>query len=114
MKHWSEQRVAGTAGAELVRGHPDGRAGDGPTRVVIDSREVQPGDLFVGIPGEHADGGEFAAGGAGGGGVGRDRDAAVARGGGGRVRRRDHRLRRRRCRRSARWRARGGAISRRT
>ena len=61
MKHWSEQRIAGTAGAELVRGHPDGRAGDGPTRVVIDSREVQPGDLFVGIPGEHADGGEFAA-----------------------------------------------------
>ncbi len=61
MKHWSDTRVAGTAGAELVRGHPDGRAGDGPTRVVIDSREVGPGDLFVGIPGEHADGGAFAA-----------------------------------------------------
>ena len=59
MKHWSETRVAGTAGADLVRGHPDGRAADGPTRVVIDSREVGPGDLFVGIPGEQVDGGAF-------------------------------------------------------
>jgi UDP-N-acetylmuramoyl-tripeptide--D-alanyl-D-alanine ligase len=61
MKHWSDTRVAGTAGAELLRGHPDGRAADGPTRVVIDSRDVGPGDLFVGIPGERADGGSFAA-----------------------------------------------------
>jgi UDP-N-acetylmuramoyl-tripeptide--D-alanyl-D-alanine ligase len=61
VKHWSDSRVAGTAGAELVRGHPDGRAADGPTRVVIDSREAGPGDLFVGIPGERADGGSFAA-----------------------------------------------------
>jgi UDP-N-acetylmuramoyl-tripeptide--D-alanyl-D-alanine ligase len=29
-------------------------------RVVIDSREVQPGDLFVGLRGEHDDGGRFA------------------------------------------------------
>jgi UDP-N-acetylmuramoyl-tripeptide--D-alanyl-D-alanine ligase len=28
----------------------------------VDSREVQSGELFVGLPGEHADGGEFAAG----------------------------------------------------
>ena len=62
MKHWSDQRVAGTAGAELARAHPEGRAGDGPSRVVIDSREVGPGDLFVGIPGERADGGSFARG----------------------------------------------------
>jgi UDP-N-acetylmuramoyl-tripeptide--D-alanyl-D-alanine ligase len=62
VKHWSAARVAGTAGAELVREHPDGRAGDGPTRVVIDSRSIQPGDLFVGIPGERVDGGSFAAG----------------------------------------------------
>ena len=61
MKHWSDSRVAGTAGAQLARPHPDGRAGDGPTRVVIDSREAGPGDLFVGIPGERADGGSFAA-----------------------------------------------------
>jgi UDP-N-acetylmuramoyl-tripeptide--D-alanyl-D-alanine ligase len=62
MRHWSDQRIAGTAGAQLARPHPDGRAADGPTRVVIDSREVAPGDLFVGIPGERADGGSFAAG----------------------------------------------------
>jgi UDP-N-acetylmuramoyl-tripeptide--D-alanyl-D-alanine ligase len=61
MKHWSDSRVAGTAGAELARPHPDGRAGDGPARIVIDSREAGPGDLFVGIPGEHVDGGSFAA-----------------------------------------------------
>jgi UDP-N-acetylmuramoyl-tripeptide--D-alanyl-D-alanine ligase len=28
--------------------------------VTIDSRDVQPGDLFVGLPGEHVDGGRFA------------------------------------------------------
>jgi UDP-N-acetylmuramoyl-tripeptide--D-alanyl-D-alanine ligase len=61
VKHWSETRVAGTAGAELVRGHPEGRGADGPTRVVIDSRDVGPGDLFIGIPGERSDGGSFAA-----------------------------------------------------
>src|SRR3954470_544504 len=62
MRHWSDQRVAGSAGAQLVRPHPDGRAADGPSRVVIDSREAGPGDLFVGIPGERADGGSFARG----------------------------------------------------
>ena len=62
MKHWSDNRIAGTAGGRLARPQPDGRAGDGPTRVVIDSREVGPGDLFVGIPGEHLDGGSFARG----------------------------------------------------
>jgi UDP-N-acetylmuramoyl-tripeptide--D-alanyl-D-alanine ligase len=61
VRHWSDQRVAGAAGAELVRGHQRGRAADGPARTVIDSRAVQPGDLFVGIPGEHVDGGAFAA-----------------------------------------------------
>ena len=61
MRHWSDRRVAGAAGAELVRPHPEGRAGDGPARAVIDSRTVQPGDLFVGIPGEQVDGGSFAA-----------------------------------------------------
>jgi UDP-N-acetylmuramoyl-tripeptide--D-alanyl-D-alanine ligase len=62
MKHWSDTRIAGTTGAQVVRPHPDGRMADGPTRVVIDSREVGPGDLFVGIPGERVDGGSFAAG----------------------------------------------------
>ena len=62
MRVWSDQRIAGAAGAELLRAHPDGPAADGPARVVIDSREVAPGDLFVAIPGERADGGSFAAG----------------------------------------------------
>jgi UDP-N-acetylmuramoyl-tripeptide--D-alanyl-D-alanine ligase len=31
-----------------------------PRRAIVDSRDAKPGDLFVGIRGEHADGGEFA------------------------------------------------------
>ena len=61
MKHWSAQRVAGTAGAELAREQIGGRPAGGPARAVIDSRGVQPGDLFFGLPGEHVDGGAFAA-----------------------------------------------------
>ena len=60
MRHWTDQRIAGAAGAELVRGLPD-RGGTGPSRVVADSRRVEPGDLFVAIPGARVDGGEFAA-----------------------------------------------------
>jgi UDP-N-acetylmuramoyl-tripeptide--D-alanyl-D-alanine ligase len=37
-----------------------GGAEGGPRRVVIDSRQVGPGDLFFGLPGASADGGEFA------------------------------------------------------
>jgi UDP-N-acetylmuramoyl-tripeptide--D-alanyl-D-alanine ligase len=49
--------IADASGARLVA------AGDGaPGRVVIDSRSVGPGDLFVGLPGTRSDGGEFAAG----------------------------------------------------
>ena len=44
---------------------------------MIDSRAVEPGDLFVGLPGERADGGAFAAGGAGGGRLGRAGGAGV-------------------------------------
>ncbi len=61
MKHWSDTRIAGATGADLLHPHPDGRAADGPSRVVIDSRDIGPGDLFIGIPGEHVDGGSFAA-----------------------------------------------------
>ncbi len=50
-------RLAPAAGAEVLA---SGRQG-GPARVVIDSREVREGDLFVGLPGERADGGEFGA-----------------------------------------------------
>ncbi|MGI9100599.1 MAG: UDP-N-acetylmuramoyl-tripeptide--D-alanyl-D-alanine ligase, partial [Solirubrobacteraceae bacterium] len=35
-------------------------AGPGPLRVTIDSRDVRPGDLFVGLQGSNTDGGRFA------------------------------------------------------
>jgi UDP-N-acetylmuramoyl-tripeptide--D-alanyl-D-alanine ligase len=57
MRDRTPQWIADAAGAELVAA-PSG--GDGPSRVVIDSRSVGPGDLFVGLPGEHVDGGTFA------------------------------------------------------
>jgi UDP-N-acetylmuramoyl-tripeptide--D-alanyl-D-alanine ligase len=50
--------IADAAGARLVAGD----AASGPRRAVIDSREAGPGDLFVGLPGATADGGEFAEG----------------------------------------------------
>jgi UDP-N-acetylmuramoyl-tripeptide--D-alanyl-D-alanine ligase len=56
MRGWDAERVAAAAGATLVRG----AAGE-PSRVVIDSRAVGPGDLFVGLTGENLDGGRFAA-----------------------------------------------------
>jgi UDP-N-acetylmuramoyl-tripeptide--D-alanyl-D-alanine ligase len=55
----SAARLAAVAGGELAAGDPE-RAG--PTRAVIDSREIEPGDLFVGLPGAAAHGGEFALG----------------------------------------------------
>jgi UDP-N-acetylmuramoyl-tripeptide--D-alanyl-D-alanine ligase len=51
------ERLASMAGAEVLAAGGEG----GPTRAVIDSREVGEGDLFVGLPGERADGGEFGA-----------------------------------------------------
>ncbi|HVP01261.1 MAG TPA: UDP-N-acetylmuramoyl-tripeptide--D-alanyl-D-alanine ligase [Solirubrobacteraceae bacterium] len=61
MRSWQAERVAAAAGARLAGPAPV-RAGDpGPERVVIDSRTVGPGDLFVGLPGTRADGGAFAA-----------------------------------------------------
>jgi UDP-N-acetylmuramoyl-tripeptide--D-alanyl-D-alanine ligase len=49
--------LAKCAGATLLVGDPDT---PGPRRAVVDSREAGPGDLFVGLVGESADGGEFA------------------------------------------------------
>jgi UDP-N-acetylmuramoyl-tripeptide--D-alanyl-D-alanine ligase len=51
------ERLASAAGAEVLR---RGGAG-GPPRPVIDSREIRDGDLFIGLAGEHDDGGRFAA-----------------------------------------------------
>jgi UDP-N-acetylmuramoyl-tripeptide--D-alanyl-D-alanine ligase len=55
---WSPEQVAQAAGGRLVAPAP--HAG-GPARAVIDSRAAGPGDLFVGLVGEHVDGGRFAA-----------------------------------------------------
>ncbi|MFI5010643.1 MAG: UDP-N-acetylmuramoyl-tripeptide--D-alanyl-D-alanine ligase, partial [Solirubrobacterales bacterium] len=59
MIEWDAARIAAASGARLLR------AGNGdpptPRRVVIDSRAVRPGDLFVGLPGERVDGGAYAA-----------------------------------------------------
>ncbi len=49
--------IAQAAGAQLQAGPAPG---SGPVRVVIDSRAVDEGDLFVGLAGEHHDGGAFA------------------------------------------------------
>jgi UDP-N-acetylmuramoyl-tripeptide--D-alanyl-D-alanine ligase len=57
VRGWSPERVAEAAGGRLVAPAPHS---DGPQRVVIDSRQVGAGDLFVGLPGEHVDGGRFA------------------------------------------------------
>jgi len=52
------ERIADAAGLDLVKEGPGGR----PERALADSREVQGGDLFFGLPGANADGGEFAPG----------------------------------------------------
>jgi UDP-N-acetylmuramoyl-tripeptide--D-alanyl-D-alanine ligase len=59
MRNWSAQRIARAAGGTLDDhgGSPDA----GPERVTIDSRDADPGALFVGLRGQHADGGRFAA-----------------------------------------------------
>ncbi|MDX6643498.1 MAG: UDP-N-acetylmuramoyl-tripeptide--D-alanyl-D-alanine ligase, partial [Solirubrobacteraceae bacterium] len=57
MKDWTPERIAEAAGARLLAPPPNAK---GPTGVAIDSRAVARGDLFVGLGGEHADGGAFA------------------------------------------------------
>jgi UDP-N-acetylmuramoyl-tripeptide--D-alanyl-D-alanine ligase len=57
VRDWSPDRVAQAAGARLVSPAPHAA---GPQRVVIDSRAVGQGDLFVGLIGDNVDGGRFA------------------------------------------------------
>jgi UDP-N-acetylmuramoyl-tripeptide--D-alanyl-D-alanine ligase len=62
MSVWDPARVAAAAGAELLSpGQGEGHApADHPPRAGVDSRSAGPGELFVGLPGERADGGLFA------------------------------------------------------
>ncbi|HKJ35026.1 MAG TPA: Mur ligase domain-containing protein, partial [Solirubrobacterales bacterium] len=50
------EQVAAEAGAEIAARGADAYF----ERVVVDSRDAGQGDLFVGIRGEHVDGGRFA------------------------------------------------------
>lgn len=54
----SPERIADAAGLEILAQGPAAR----PERAVVDSREIGVGDLFFGLPGARADGGEFAPG----------------------------------------------------
>ncbi|HKO26650.1 MAG TPA: Mur ligase domain-containing protein, partial [Solirubrobacteraceae bacterium] len=58
MKSWSPDRIAAASGARLVGPPP---SDVGPELVTIDSRDVGPGALFVGLRGTNVDGGRFAA-----------------------------------------------------
>ncbi len=57
MKQWTSQQVAQAAGASVIAAPPDG---PGPELATIDSRRIEPGALFIGLPGENLDGGRFA------------------------------------------------------
>ena len=73
MREWDASRIAHAAGAKLIAEPSQntvsstgaapsaGRGEPGPRRATIDSRAVEPGDLFVGLRGEHTDGGEYGA-----------------------------------------------------
>lgn len=54
MISWDAQRLAELTGARLAVRGADGH---GPVRAVVDSRCAGAGDLFVGLAGEHTDGG---------------------------------------------------------
>jgi len=58
MQQWTPQQVAHAAGANLL---VPSVSAVGPELVTIDSRAAGPGALFVGLRGENADGGAFAA-----------------------------------------------------
>jgi len=69
VRDWDANRLARAAGARLVfrpdagalPGAARNAAPSGPLRVSIDSRDIAPGDLFIGLRGAHTDGGEYAA-----------------------------------------------------
>ncbi len=55
---WDAVQVAEAAGASVVRAGAGNQVG--PRAACVDSRNVQPGDLFVGLVGENVDGGAYA------------------------------------------------------
>jgi UDP-N-acetylmuramoyl-tripeptide--D-alanyl-D-alanine ligase len=64
MREWDAARVARAAGARLIAEPSpvsDAAAGPGPRAASIDSRAGVRGELFVGLRGEHHDGGAYAA-----------------------------------------------------
>jgi UDP-N-acetylmuramoyl-tripeptide--D-alanyl-D-alanine ligase len=61
VRGWDAERIARATGAELAGAPADAGAPSGPIGVAIDSRGLAPGELFVGLGGESADGGSFAA-----------------------------------------------------
>ena len=66
MRDWDARHLAAAAGATLVRA-PSGALAPavlerpGPLRASVDTRTLAPGELFVGLRGEHVDGGAHAA-----------------------------------------------------
>jgi UDP-N-acetylmuramoyl-tripeptide--D-alanyl-D-alanine ligase len=56
MRHWSAERVAEAAGAQLLAAPSSAAGGSGPQRASIDTRTLVPGELFVGLRGENLDG----------------------------------------------------------
>jgi UDP-N-acetylmuramoyl-tripeptide--D-alanyl-D-alanine ligase len=58
VRNWTPERIAVAAGADLLAAPAE--AG-GFVRAVVDSREAEPGALFIGLPGDNVDGGSFAA-----------------------------------------------------
>jgi UDP-N-acetylmuramoyl-tripeptide--D-alanyl-D-alanine ligase len=58
VRDWDLQRIAGAVGARV---HRESSLAGGPERATVDSRRSGPGDLFVGLRGEHTDGGSHAA-----------------------------------------------------
>jgi UDP-N-acetylmuramoyl-tripeptide--D-alanyl-D-alanine ligase len=60
MRDWDARHLAAAAGARLARKPSGVGSPPGPQGVSIDSRELAPGDLFVGLRGERSDGGAHA------------------------------------------------------
>jgi UDP-N-acetylmuramoyl-tripeptide--D-alanyl-D-alanine ligase len=61
MRAWDARRIASASGSTIVRDTTAAGSEAGPGGVRIDSREVAAGELFVGLRGERADGGAYAA-----------------------------------------------------